>query len=255
MTPEPILATHGLTRRFGGLVAVNGVDFDVRPGEIHAILGPNGAGKSTLINLLSGEIPPSEGQVLFHGKPIQGKSVRQIARMGIGRSHQKTNIFPRLNCLQNCELAARIHMGGVFGSWRSRKRAREVGERALEVLETCHLVHRAYTPAADMSYGEQRQLQIAMVLATAPTLMLLDEPMAGMGRDETVQVTELLESLTDRYTLVLIEHDMDSVFRLADRITVMVDGCVLESGPTAQIRASEKVRDVYLGRHHEEATA
>jgi len=130
-----------------------------------------------------------------------------------------------------------------------------VSERAQEVLETCQLNHRAHTTASDMSYGEQRQLQIAMVLATAPTLMLLDEPMAGMGREETAQVTELLASLTDRYTLVLIEHDMDSVFRLADRITVMVDGCVLESGPTEQIRNSEKVRDVYLGRHDEGATA
>ncbi|EPC01682.1 hypothetical protein L861_20875 [Litchfieldella anticariensis FP35 = DSM 16096] len=255
MSQAPTLSTHGLTRRFGGLVAVNEVDFDVEPNEIHAILGPNGAGKSTLINLLSGEIPPSAGEVRYRGKPIQGKSVRQIAHMGIGRSHQKTNIFPRLNCLQNCQLAARIHMGGVFASWRSRQRARQVNERALEVLETCQLVHRAYTPAADMSYGEQRQLQIAMVLATAPSLMLLDEPMAGMGREETAQVTELLASLSDRYTLVLIEHDMDSVFRLADRITVMVDGCVLESGPTDQIRCSEKVRDVYLGRHHEEVMA
>ena len=244
MSDDIVLATHGLTRRFGGLVAVNEVDFDVKAHEIHAILGPNGAGKSTLINLLSGEFPPSEGQVLYRGQPIQGKSARQIARLGIGRSHQKTNIFPRLNCLQNCELAARIHMGGVFGSWRSRQTARQVSERAQEVLETCQLNHRAYTTASAMSYGEQRQLQIAMVLATAPTLMLLDEPMAGMGREETAQVT-----------LVLIEHDMDSVFRLADRITVMVDGCVLESGPTEQIRTSEKVRDVYLGRHEEGATA
>ncbi|MCG7602252.1 ABC transporter ATP-binding protein [Halomonas sp. McH1-25] len=255
MHSEAMLVTRGLTRRFGGLVAVNAVDFDVKPGEIHAILGPNGAGKSTLINLLSGEIPPSEGEILFRDQPIQGKSVRQTARLGIGRSHQKTNIFPRLTCLQNCQLAARVHMGGIFASWRSRAHARMVDERAREVLETCHLMARADTPAADMSYGEQRQLQIAMVLATAPSLMLLDEPMAGMGHEETAQVTTLLERLSDRYTLVLIEHDMDSVFRLADRITVMVDGCVLESGPTEQIRRSEKVRDVYLGRHHEEATA
>ncbi|PMR72043.1 ABC transporter ATP-binding protein [Billgrantia endophytica] len=250
-----MLETRGLTRRFGGLVAVNEVDFDVRENEIHAILGPNGAGKSTLINLLSGEFPPSEGEIRFQDRPIQGRKAQQIARMGIGRSHQKTNVFPRLTCLQNCQLAARIHLGGVLGSWRSRQRARAVDERALQALETCQLVYRAYTPAAAMSYGEQRQLQIAMVLATEPTLMLLDEPMAGMGREETAQVTELLKGLADTYTLVLIEHDMDSVFRLANRITVMVDGCVLETGPTAQIRASEKVRDVYLGRHQEEVHA
>ncbi|WP_416139394.1 ABC transporter ATP-binding protein [Halomonas sp. HK25] len=255
MSQETMLQTRGLTRRFGGLVAVNDVDFDVKTGEIHAILGPNGAGKSTLINLLSGELPPSSGEILYQGQPIHGKPARQIARMGIGRSHQKTNIFPRLSCLQNCELAARIHMGGVFGSWRSGQRAREVNEKALQVLETCQLVHQAYTPASAMSYGEQRQLQIAMVLATSPSLMLLDEPMAGMGHEETAQVTELLKALSDQYTLVLIEHDMDSVFRLADRITVMVDGCVLESGPTEQIRRSEKVQDVYLGRHHQEASA
>lgn len=129
MSDDIVLATQGLTRRFGGLVAVNDVNFDVKAHEIHAILGPNGAGKSTLINLLSGEIPPSEGQVLYRQKAIQGKSARQIARLGIGRSHQKTNIFPRLSCLQNCELAARIHMGGVLGSWRSRHTAQQVSER------------------------------------------------------------------------------------------------------------------------------
>ncbi|HBQ05276.1 MAG TPA: ABC transporter ATP-binding protein, partial [Halomonas sp.] len=155
MRNDIVLATQGLTRRFGGLVAVNDVDFDVKAHEIHAILGPNGAGKSTLINLLSGEIPPSEGEVLYQQQPIQGKNARQIARLGIGRSHQKTNIFPRLTCLQNCELAARIHLGGVFGSWRSRHTARQVSERAQEVLETCQLNHRAHTTASDMSYGEQ----------------------------------------------------------------------------------------------------
>lgn len=244
-----MLKTRGLTRSFGGLLAVNDVDFEVEQGEIHAILGPNGAGKSTLINLLSGEIPPTRGEIEYRGSAIQGKKAHQVARLGIGRSHQKTNIFPRLSCLQNCQLAARIHHGGVIGSWRSRRRAREVDERALAALDTCGLVSRAHTVSSGMSYGEQRQLQIAMVLATQPQLMLLDEPMAGMGREETDQVADLLKRLSRDYTIVLIEHDMDSVFRLADRITVMVDGCVLESGDTESIRASETVRDVYLGRH------
>ncbi|MCO7216233.1 MULTISPECIES: ABC transporter ATP-binding protein [unclassified Halomonas] len=244
-----MLKTRGLTRSFGGLLAVNDVDFEVEQGEIHAILGPNGAGKSTLINLLSGEIPPTRGEIEYRGSAIQGKKAHQVARLGIGRSHQKTNIFPRLSCLQNCQLAARIHHGGVIGSWRSRRRAREVDERALAALDTCGLVTRAHTVSSGMSYGEQRQLQIAMVLATQPQLMLLDEPMAGMGREETDQVADLLKRLSRDYTIVLIEHDMDSVFRLADRITVMVDGCVLESGDTESIRASETVRDVYLGRH------
>ncbi|MEE3215382.1 MAG: ATP-binding cassette domain-containing protein, partial [Pseudomonadota bacterium] len=131
-----MLSTRGLTRSFGGLLAVNDVDFQVERGEIHAILGPNGAGKSTLINLLSGEIPPTRGEIVYRGSAIQGKKAHQVARLGIGRSHQKTNIFPRLTCLQNCQLAARIHHGGVIGSWRSRKRAKEVDERALAALDT-----------------------------------------------------------------------------------------------------------------------
>lgn len=245
---SPLLSTQGLTRRFGGLVAVNEVDLDIQAGQVHAILGPNGAGKSTLINLLSGELPPSSGRITLEGNAIHGKKAHQIARMGIGRSHQKTNIFPRLTCRQNCELAARPSHGGILGSWRSRRVAQAVTEQAETALVTCSLKDRLDTLASDMSYGEQRQLQIAMVLATRPRIMLLDEPMAGMGRDETQSVTQLLDDLSRHYTLVLIEHDMDSVFALADRITVMVDGRVLESGPTEQIRRSEQVRDVYLGR-------
>jgi len=254
MSDSALLSTRGLTRQFGGLLAVNEVDFTVEPGQVHAILGPNGAGKSTLINLLSGDIAPSRGEIHFQQRPIHGQPVHRIARRGIGRSYQKTNIFPRLTCLENCRLSARIHLGGVFGSWRSRSRAREVERRAEQALETCQLTLRAQTPASAMSYGEQRQLEIAMVLATTPTLMLLDEPMAGMGREETAEVVELLRKLSSDYTLVLIEHDMDAVFSLADQITVMVDGCVLESGPTEVIRRSERVRDVYLGRQHEECT-
>ena len=252
MSDTPLLSTRGLTCRFGGLTAVDRVDFDVRPGQVHAILGPNGAGKSTLINLLSGELRPSEGEIHYRQHPIHGLPAHRVARLGIGRSHQKTNIFPRLSCLENCRLAARIHLGGVIASWRSRATARQVDERAEQALATCLLTHRASTPASAMSYGEQRQLQIAMVLATAPTLMLLDEPLAGMGREETSRVTELLRALRGDYTLVLIEHDMDSVFALAERITVMVDGRILETGATAAIRGSEKVRDVYLGRHQQE---
>ncbi len=248
MTPTPLLSTHGLTRSFGGLVAVNNVSIDFQPGQVHAILGPNGAGKSTLINLLSGELPPSSGQIEFRSQGIHGQAAHRIARLGIGRSHQKTSIFPRLNCLHNCELAARANMGGVWGSMRSRATAREVTDRAREALDECGLADQVHTLASAMSYGEQRQLQIAMVLATRPSLMLLDEPMAGIGREESQQVTALLKRLSDQYTLVLIEHDMDSVFALAEHITVMVEGSVLESGPTAAIRASEQVRDVYLGR-------
>lgn len=255
MTTSPLLSTRGLSRHFGGLTAVNRVDFDVLPGQIHAILGPNGAGKSTLINLLSGELPPSQGEIHFNRQPIHGLAVHRIARLGIGRSHQKTNIFPRLTCLENCRLAARIHLGGVIASWRSRSLSRRIDQCAEEALETCQLTYRATTPAHAMSYGEQRQLQIAMVLATTPTLMLLDEPMAGMGREETSRVTQLLKALSSDYTLVLIEHDMDSVFSLADQITVMVDGTVLESGSQETIRSSAKVRDVYLGRHYEEGVA
>lgn len=248
---QPLLSTNNLTRRFGGLVAVSNINLDLLPGRVHAILGPNGAGKSTLINMLSGELPPSNGTIVFNGQPIHGKKAYHVARLGVGRSHQKTNIFPRLTCLQNCELAARANMGGVIGSWRSKSTARQVTEKAYHALETCRLQHNSNAVCAALSYGEQRQLQIAMVLATTPTLMLLDEPMAGMGREETEQVTDLLRQLSGQYTLVLIEHDMDSVFALADDITVMVDGAVLETGLREDIRHSEKVRDVYLGRENE----
>lgn len=247
-TSTPLLITENLTRRFGGLVAVNNVCLEIQPYKVHAILGPNGAGKSTLINLLSGELSPSGGRITLGDRAIHGKPAHHIARLGVGRSHQKTNIFPRLSCLQNCELAARINQGGVIRNWLNPDRARAVSEGAEEALVICGLQDRLHSLASDMSYGEQRQLQIAMVLATQPTLMLLDEPMAGMGREETQKVTALLASLASDYTLVLIEHDMDSVFTLADQITVMVDGTVLESGPTEQIRQSEQVRDVYLGR-------
>lgn len=248
MSADILLSTRGLTRRFGGLSAVQDVNLNITTGRVHAILGPNGAGKSTLINLLSGEMPPSSGEIHYRKQAIHGKPAHKVARLGIGRSHQKTNIFPRLTCLQNCELAARANMGGLWGSWRSAKTARAVTNRAAESLAICNLAHCNDTLASAMSYGEQRQLQIAMVLATNPTLMLLDEPMAGMGREETQAVTALLRSLSGQYTLVLIEHDMDSVFSLADDITVMVDGCVLETGLTDAIRNSEQVRDVYLGR-------
>lgn len=247
-TSTPVLTTENLTRRFGGLVAVNNVCLEVHQNQVHAILGPNGAGKSTLINLLSGELPPSSGRITLDDRPIHGKQAHHIARLGVGRSHQKTNIFPRLTCLQNCEMASRISQGGVIRTWLDSGRARAVREGAEEALVICGLQDRLQTLASDMSYGEQRQLQIAMVLATQPKLMLLDEPMAGMGREETKKVTALLASLAADYTLVLIEHDMDSVFTLADQITVMVDGTVLESGSTEQIRQSEQVRDVYLGR-------
>ncbi|WP_404367333.1 ABC transporter ATP-binding protein [Marinobacter sp.] len=255
MTETPLLSTRGLSRHFGGLTAVNKVDFDVFPGQIHAVLGPNGAGKSTLINMLSGELPPSHGEIQFRQRPIHGLPIHRIARLGIGRSYQKTSIFPRLSCLDNCRLAARIHQGGVIASWRSRALGDRVNEAAEKALETSQLTDQAYTPAHAMSYGEQRQLQIAMVLATAPILMLLDEPMAGMGREETIRVTELLRTLSSEYALVLIEHDMDSVFSLAHQITVMVDGSVLETGTTEAIRKSPRVRDVYLGRHFEEEGA
>ena len=247
-----MLKTRGLTRSFGGLLAVNDVDFEVEQGEIHAILGPNGAGKSTLINLLSGEIPPTRGEIEYRGSAIQGKKAHQVARLGIGRSHQKTNIFPRLSCLQNCQLAARIHHGGVIGSWRSRRRAREVDERALAALDTCGLVTRAHTVSSGMSYGEQRQLQIAMVLATQPQLMLLDEPMAGMNVEEKEDMSRFVLDVNDEFgtTIVLIEHDMGVVMDMSDRVVVMDYGKKIGDGPPDEVRANQDVIDAYLGVAH-----
>ncbi len=244
---DAILATQGLSRRFGGLMAVGNVAIELDRGKLHAVLGPNGAGKTTLINLLSGDLPASGGSIRYKGKDITGLPPDRRSRIGIGRSYQKTNIFPSFTAFENCRLAAQSRAPRALAIVTDALRHAAVCDAARRALEAAGLAGRADRVAATLSHGEQRQLEIAMVLATSPEVLLLDEPLAGMGAEEASRMVELLKKITPEHAILLVEHDMDAVFAVADRITVMVNGQVLESGSPEQIRASPAVRQAYLG--------
>ena len=245
--PEPILETRTLSRTFGGLRAVAGLSLAFEAGRVHAVIGPNGAGKTTLINLLSGDLPPSGGRILFRGRDVTRTPVHARVRLGMGRSYQKTNIFPELTCLENCWLGAQARLPGWLHLMRPAGRYPAVRERAERALALCGLDRRADAVASTLSHGEKRQLEIGMMLATGPDLLLLDEPLAGMGVEESWRVVDLLRRLRADHTMILIEHDMDAVFSIADRVTVMVNGAELETGTPERIRASAAVREAYLG--------
>jgi branched-chain amino acid transport system ATP-binding protein len=242
-----VLATQGLARRFGGLRALDGVSIECRSGEIHAVIGPNGAGKSTLVNVLSGDLAPSAGSVRFRERDITGLPAHRVSRLGIGRSYQKTNVFAEFSALENCRLAAQSRMGTSMRFFRPAAAYRRVTEAAERALEQAGLDGRAGVPVAALSHGEQRQVEIAMTLATEPTVLLLDEPLAGMGAKESARIVELLGRLARDHAILLIEHDMDAVFALATTLTVMVNGSVLESGAPEKVRASRAVQEAYLG--------
>ena len=244
---EMILATNGLTRLFGGLAAVNGVAIELERGKLHAVLGPNGAGKTTLINMLSGDLAASKGSITYKGEDITGESADRRSRIGIGRSYQKTNIFPAFTAFENCRLAAQSRAPRALHIFSDAITYRPVCEAADHALEAAGLAGRGDRVASALSHGEQRQLEIAMVLATQPDVLLLDEPLAGMGAEEASRMVDLLKKLAPKHAILLVEHDMDAVFAVADVITVMVNGQVLESGAPAQIRASAAVREAYLG--------
>ena len=250
---DPVLRTKGLTKKFGALVAVDDVTLDFEQGRIHAIIGPNGAGKTTLINLLSGDLAPNHGAITLKGRDITRLSPDQISRIGIGRSYQKTNVFPQFSCMQNCWLGAQSRLPTSMKFFQSAERYAEVRARAQRALELCGLADRHDEKPARMSHGEQRQLEIGMVLATEPELLLLDEPLAGMGAEESAAVLGLLRELARELTLILIEHDMDAVFAVAERLTVMVNGKVLATGTPEQIRNNKEVQEAYLGTEQEEA--
>ena len=247
---EIVLSTSQLTRHFGGLAAVNGVNLEARMHEVHAVIGPNGAGKSTLINLLSGDLPPSSGTVTLAGRDITGLQAHQISRLGVGRSYQKTNVFLGFTAFENCRLAAQARMGSSMRFFRPATRLAEVNRTAEEALVAAGLEGRSGRIASELSHGEQRQLEIAMTLATRPHLLLLDEPLAGMGAEESAAMVELLKRLVKSHAILLVEHDMDAVFALADQLTVMVNGQVLASGTPAEIRANAQVQEAYLGESH-----
>jgi branched-chain amino acid transport system ATP-binding protein len=244
---DAVLSTQGLSRRFGGLMAASSVAIELHRGRLHAVLGPNGAGKTTLINLLSGDLAATAGTIRYKGADITGYSAHRRSRIGIGRSYQKTNIFPAFTVFENCRLAAQSRAPRAFHVFADATRYPPVREAAGRALEAAGLEARGDRVASALSHGEQRQLEIAMVLATAPEVLLLDEPLAGMGAEEAQRMVGLLQKLAPEHAILLVEHDMDAVFAVADVITVMVNGQVLESGAPAQIRASPAVRRAYLG--------
>ncbi len=250
---KTILKTVGLSRSFGALMAVSKVSLEFKEGVVHAIIGPNGAGKTTLINLLSGDLQPSGGNIHFKGQDLTHAPPYKISQLGIGRSYQKTNIFPQFTNLQNCWIASQSRLKTSMKFFRSAHRSKEVLERAKKALEMTHLLDMSERMASLMSYGEQRQLEIAMMLATEPELMLLDEPLAGMGSEEAAKILELLKELAKTHTLILIEHDMDAIFAIADQLTVMVNGIVLETGTVTEIRCSKAVQEAYLGEDEEQS--
>jgi branched-chain amino acid transport system ATP-binding protein len=241
------LEIENLTKRFAGLAAVNSVSLQLEAGKVHAVIGPNGAGKSTLINLLSGELPPSEGLIRYGGADITGASPDSISRMGIGRSFQITNLYPSLSCFQNCRIAAQSRLPSSMRFFRPASQLVEVSDRAQRALDRCGLAQRSRDLASMLSHGDRRKLEIAMVLATEPDLFLLDEPLAGMGAHESREILDLLKTVARHHTLIVIEHDMDAVFAIADTLTVMVNGEVIATGSVDQVRADRAVQDAYLG--------
>ncbi len=244
---EPILRVTGLSKSFGGLAAVSDVSLELRPGEVHAVIGPNGAGKTTLINMLSGELSPSGGTIQFEGREIAGLSADRVARLGIGRSYQKANIFPEFSLLENCRLAAQARLPSSLRFFRPALDHGALIESSARALTLVDLEEPWDRSAGAVSHGEQRQLEIAMVLATEPKVLLLDEPLAGMGAEESQRMVALIARLAEAHAVLLVEHDMDAVFSVASVLTVMVNGRVLERGGPMAIRESAAVQQAYLG--------
>jgi branched-chain amino acid transport system ATP-binding protein len=247
---DVLLRGRDLTRRWGGLVAVNKVSIDLRRGTVHAVIGTNGAGKSTLINMLSGEFPPSEGSVELLGEDVTGWPQARRARAGLGRSYQRTTIYPTFTVFENCRLAAQATVPKPWAWWQPADRCPHSTAAAHRAAERVGLETLLERPAGLLSHGQKRQLEIAMCLATAPKVLLLDEPLAGMGAEETERMLDLLAELRSGHAILLVEHDMDAVFRIADVITVMVNGSQIASGAPEHIRNNPEVRTAYLGQGH-----
>ena len=248
---EPILQVRRLAKTFGGLEAVAEVSLDVNVGELHAVIGPNGAGKTTVINMLSGDLSPSAGSIRFGGDEVAHLSPERRSRLGIGRSYQKVNFFAAFSALENCRLAAQARDPRPLNWLREAGSYDEIVAAARSTLADVGLANRADTIAFTLSHGEQRQLEIAMSLATQPKLLLLDEPLAGLGIEESSRMVELIRRMAQTHAILLVEHDMDAIFQLARVLTVMVDGKVLASGKPDEVRADEQVQRAYLGKFDE----
>jgi branched-chain amino acid transport system ATP-binding protein len=242
-----MLEVRGLTKSYGALRASDGIDFDVRQGETHAVIGPNGAGKTTFISQLAGDLRPDAGRIVFAGEDVTELRAPRRARKGLARSFQITSVYHEFSALDNVALAVQARLGHSFRFWRDARRDAALREPARRLLDEVGLGARSDMLAASLSHGEHRQLEVAMALALEPRLLLLDEPMAGMGAEESQRMIGFLGTLKARYSIVLVEHDMDAVFRLADRVSVLVYGRVIATGAPEAIRANAEVRAAYLG--------
>jgi branched-chain amino acid transport system ATP-binding protein len=248
---EPVLRIENLTKNFGGLRVTDDVTLDVMPGELHAVIGPNGAGKTTLINQISGLLCPDAGRIMFAGDNVTGLPVSARAARGLARSFQITSILPRFSVLENVALAVQARRGTSFRFFGRAANEEELNTPAMDALAQVGLAERADAPAGELSHGEKRALELAIALAMEPKLLLLDEPMAGTGHDESERLVAVLRSLKGRFPMILVEHDMTAVFALADRISVLIYGRILASGPPAQVRADPQVVTAYLGEEME----
>jgi branched-chain amino acid transport system ATP-binding protein len=249
--PRPEVLLHGrdITQRWGGLVALDRVSIELTRGAIHAVIGTNGAGKSTLINILSGEFKPTQGQVELLGDDVTAWPQPRRARAGLGRSYQRNTIYPSFSVFENCRLAAQATRQRAWAWWADARRDPLTHEHAMQAARRAGLTELLDREAGLLSHGQKRQLEVAMCLATRPQVLLLDEPLAGMGAEETDRMLALLAELRPDHAILLVEHDMDAVFRVADRITVMVNGAVIASDTPAAVRTNPEVRAAYLGEH------
>ncbi|MEM6825349.1 MAG: ABC transporter ATP-binding protein [Pseudomonadota bacterium] len=245
-----VLELTGVRKAFGALVVTDGVDLDLRDGECHALIGPNGAGKSTLIHQISGVLAPDEGRIAFEGRDVTSLSLAERAIAGLGRSFQITSIIPEFTVLENVALAAQAREGSSFRFFGRAAEEAALNEAAMEALTRIGLGTRAGITAGTLSHGEKRLLELAIAIAGRPRALLLDEPMAGMGRAESEALTETLKTLKSTYPMLLIEHDMEAVFRLADRVSVLVAGAIVASGRPDEVRTDPQARAAYLGEDH-----
>ncbi len=245
---EPLLTARKITKSFGALKATDALSLEIHTGEIHAVIGPNGAGKTTAIGQLSGELKSDAGSIYFAGRDITRLSVHKRSHLGLARSYQITSIFLNFTAEDNVAMAIQAHDGHSFKFWKPARTDRKLREPARKTLQEIGLAHRLNTVAANLSHGEQRQLELAMTLATRPSLLLLDEPMAGMGPGSTSRMVDLLQSFKGKITILMVEHDMHAVFALADRITVLVYGKAVATGAPEQIRSDPAVQLAYLGK-------
>jgi len=244
---EPLLKVVQLRKSFGGVVATDSLDFDVMPGEIHAVIGPNGAGKTTFVAQIAGMLKSDSGTITFDGRDMAGKTAPERSHMGLARSFQITSVFRDFTALENVSLSIQAHAGHSFKFWKRASTDRDLTDPAQKILDDVGLGDKALTLAGNLAHGQQRQLEIAMALATSPKMLLLDEPTAGMGTEESETMRAFLNEMKGKYSMLLIEHDMDTVFSVADRVTVLVYGRSIATGTPEEIRNNAEVRAAYLG--------